>query len=145
MLPRVRLPLAIALLAGCGSGSEPTRVMMDFERTTSFYDAPFPSDEYTAGARQFPTLVPTSPDDPASEDNRAAWAVLQAWEKPVLCAFSDKDPITGGADRQFLEEVPGTAGQPHTTIEGGGHFLQEDRGPELAAAVDSFIAATPRS
>ena len=109
------------------------------------YNAPFPTDAYTAGARQFPTLVPTSPDDPASEANRAAWKVLEAWEKPVLCAFSDGDPITAGADRVFLETVPGTAGQPHVTIEGGGHFLQEDRGPELAAAVHAFITATPRS
>jgi haloalkane dehalogenase len=108
------------------------------------YNAPFPTDAFTAGARQFPMLVPTTPDDPATESNRAAWKVLERWEKPVLCAFSDSDPITRGADRQFLELVPGTAGQPHVTIEGGGHFLQEDRGPQLAAAVIAFVAATPR-
>lgn len=107
------------------------------------YNAPFPDESYTAGARQFPTLVPATPDDPESGPNRAAWEVLEAWEKPVLLAFSDSDPITGGADRPFLERVPGTRGQPHTTIEGGGHFLQEDRGPELARVVADFIAATP--
>jgi haloalkane dehalogenase len=109
------------------------------------YNAPFPDDSFTAGARQFPTLVPTSPEDPAAPANRAAWEVLEAWDRPVLCAFSDGDPITAGADRFFLERVPGTAGQAHTTIEGGGHFLQEDRGPQLAAVVHDFIAATPRS
>ncbi len=114
------------------------------DEVVAAYNAPFPTDAFTSGARQFPMLVPTSPDDPATEANRAAWAVLERWEKPVLCAFSDADPITRGADRQFLDLVPGTAGQPHVTIEGGGHFLQEDRGPQLAEAVASFIAATPR-
>jgi haloalkane dehalogenase len=106
------------------------------------YNAPFPEDRYTAGARQFPMLVPTSPDDPAAGPNRAAWEVLERWEKPFLCAFSDRDPITARADQPFMHKVPGAAGQPHTTIEGGGHFLQEDRGPELAEVVHRFIAAT---
>ena len=68
--------------------------------------------------------------------------MLSAWEKPFLCAFSDGDPITGGADRALLERIPGTKGQPHTTIDGGGHFLQEDKGEDLAAVVNAFIAAT---
>jgi len=107
------------------------------------YDAPFPDDSYKAGARKFPLLVPTRPDDPASAANRKAWEVLSAWEKPFLCAFSDQDPITRGADRAFQAAVPGTKGQPHTTIKGGGHFLQEDKGEELAQAVVEFIRATP--
>jgi haloalkane dehalogenase len=107
------------------------------------YNAPFPDQSFTAGARQFPMLVPSTPDDPESGPNRAAWEVLDAWEKPVLVAFSDSDPVTAGADRVFLERVPGTRGQPHTTIAGGGHFLQEDRGPELARVVADFISATP--
>jgi haloalkane dehalogenase len=107
------------------------------------YDAPFPDETFKEGARQFPKLVPTSPEDPAAPANRKAWEVLSAWEKPFLCAFSDSDPITGGADRVLLELIPGTKGQPHTTIVGGGHFLQEDRGEELAQVVVDFIAATP--
>lgn len=106
------------------------------------YNAPFPDDTYKEGARQFPLLVPTRPDDPASDANRAAWEVLRAWEKPFLCAFSDQDPVTRGADRLFQATVPGTKGQPHTTIAGGGHFLQEDKGEELAHVVVDFIAAT---
>jgi haloalkane dehalogenase len=112
------------------------------EEIIAAYDAPFPDDSYMAGARQFPKLVPTAPDDPASEANRAAWEVLRRWEKPFLTAFSDSDPITRGADRQFQADVPGTTGQAHTTIAGGGHFLQEDKGEELAAVVNAFIAAT---
>jgi haloalkane dehalogenase len=106
------------------------------------YDAPFPDEAYKEGARQFPLLVPTSPDDPAAAANRTAWEALARFDKPFLCAFSDGDPITGGADRALRERIPGTKGQAHTTIEGGGHFLQEDKGPELAAVVAAFVAAT---
>lgn len=106
------------------------------------YDAPFPDDSYKAGARQFPMLVPTSPDDPAAPDNRAAWDRLRSFTKPFLCAFSDHDPVTGGADRTLRREIPGCAGQAHVTIEGGGHFLQEDRGPELARVVIDFLGHT---
>lgn len=104
------------------------------------YDAPFPDESYKEGARQFPTLVPARPDDPASDDNRAAWEVLRRFNRPFLCAFGDSDPITAGAERVLKAEIPGAAGQPHTTIEGGGHFLQEDRGPQLAAVVVEFMA-----
>src|SRR5213594_1451738 len=96
------------------------------------YDAPFPDDRYKAGARQFPLLVPVTPDDPAAPANRRAWEVLQRWEKPFLTAFSDQDPVTRGGDRAFQQTIPGTRGQPHTTITRAGHFLQEDRGEELA-------------
>ena len=103
------------------------------------YDAPFPDGAYVAGARQFPLLVPISPDDPAAAANRAAWKVLEQFDKPFLCAFSDSDPIMRGLDAPLLERIPGAAGQPHTTIAGGGHFLQEDRGPELAQVVVNFV------
>jgi len=104
------------------------------------YDAPFPDETYKEGARQFPTLVPATPDDPASDDNRGAWEVLRRFDRPFLCAFGDSDPITAGADRVLRAEIPGAADQPHTTIEGGGHFVQEDRGAELAAVVIDFMS-----
>ncbi|WP_436792581.1 haloalkane dehalogenase [Actinospongicola halichondriae] len=106
------------------------------------YDAPFPDDTFKAGARIFPALVPTSPDDPASAVNVAAWTVLEQFTKPFLLTFSDQDAVTKGGDAPFLAKVPGAQGQAHTTIEGGGHFLQEDRGPELAAVLIDFVAAT---
>jgi haloalkane dehalogenase len=109
----------------------------------SAYDAPFPDDTYKAGARIFPTLVPTSPDDPAAGANRAAWEVLERWDKPLLTAFSDSDPITRGGARPFEKLVPGAQGRPHATIAGAGHFLQEDRGPELARVIVDLVAATP--
>ena len=106
------------------------------------YDAPFPDEAMKAGARQFPVLVPTTPDDPESAPNRAAWGVLERFDRPFLCAFSDSDPITAGSDRVLRERIAGCAGQPHTTIVGAGHFLQEDRGPELARVVADFVRST---
>lgn len=106
------------------------------------YDAPFPEEKYKVGARMFPVLVPITPDDPATEPNRAAWKVLELLDMPVLTAFSDGDPITAGGDKVFQVRAPGAKGQAHTPIEGAGHFLQEDRGPELARVVIEFMAAT---
>ncbi len=103
------------------------------------YDAPFPDDSYKAGARVWPSFVCTAVDDPEAAENREAWKVLERFDKPFLCCFSDSDPVTKGGDKPFLAKVPGAEGQAHTTIEGGGHFLQEDRGPELAQVLDAFI------
>ncbi len=107
------------------------------------YDAPFPDESYKAGARAFPMLVPSQPDDPAHDANVAAWVGLAAFDRPFLCAFSDGDPITRGADRNLKEKIPGAQGQPHTTIVGGGHFLQEDCGVQLAGVVVDFVSSTP--
>ena len=104
------------------------------------YEAPFPDDSYKAGARAFPSLIPTTPDNAASDANRAAWAELGRFDRPFLCCFSDSDPITAGADAKLLDVVPGTAGQPHTTIAGAGHFLQEDRGEDLAGVLVDWLA-----
>jgi len=105
------------------------------------YDAPFPDDRYKAGARQFPTLVPVTPDDPAAPANRTAWEQLSTWTKPWLTAFSDQDPVTKVGDAIFQERIPGTKGQPHTTIMGAGHFLQEDKGEDLARVLVEFMEA----
>ncbi len=107
------------------------------------YDAPFPDEIYKEGARIFPSLVPITPDDPASNANREAWKVLSRFEKPFVTMFSDGDPITRGGERIFQKLVPGANGQSHTIIKGGGHFLQENRGEEFAGAVVDFIARTP--
>lgn len=109
------------------------------------YGAPFPDASYKAGALAFPDLIPQSADNPATPDNQAAWEVLEQFEKPFLCAFSDKDPITAGGDRPLRQRIPGAAGQPHTTIEGGGHFLQEDRGVTLANVVVRWARSTQAS
>ncbi len=103
------------------------------------YDAPFPDESYKEGARQFPALVPTTPDDPESQPNRDAWKVLMAFTKPWLCAFGDSDPITGAAAPVIQKLIPGCQGQPHTTLRGGGHFIQEDCGEELSRVVLAWL------
>ncbi len=129
-----RLPIGRIIEAGTGSKLAPNVI--------AAYNAPFPNERYKAGARQFPVLVPTSPHDPASAANRAAWQVLERWEKPFLTAFSDSDPITRGGDKMLQQRIPGTRNQPHVTIGQAGHFLQEDKGPELAQIVVDWMAQT---
>lgn len=107
------------------------------------YDAPFTGGASKAGARAFPKLVPLSPKDPAIPANRKAWEVLGRWEKPFLTVFSDRDPILGKGDKVLREHVPGAKDMPHTRTHGG-HFLQEDAGPDLARQINDLIAATPR-
>jgi haloalkane dehalogenase len=126
------LPVSRIVNTGC------LRTLSRGERRA--YDAPFAAPDSQAGARAFPRLVPISPKDPAVGPNRAAWEALGRWEKPFLTVFSDRDPIMRGGDRLFQEHVPGAAGQPHTTTHGG-HFLQEDAGPDLARQVNELIAA----
>lgn len=113
------------------------------EAEIAAYDAPFPDDTYKAGARILPSLVPTSADDPSHHDNMQAWRVLEQFERPFLCCFGDGDPITKGGDAVFTQRVPGAAHQPHVTVAGGGHFIQEDKGAELSALIIEFIQRTP--
>lgn len=124
-------PVGRIVASGCATALSP--------EVRAAYDAPFPTDAYKAGARAFPKLVPIKSSDPAVPANRAAWEKLREWRKPFLTAFSDGDPITRGNDRRFQREVSGAQGQPHTTIRGAGHFLQEDRGEELAAVISDFV------
>ncbi len=106
------------------------------------YDAPFPDESYKACARIFPSLVPTSPADPAVPDNLAAWQVLSKLTKPFLTLFSDSDPIMKGLESIFKKHIPGCKGQPHEIMVGGGHFLQEDVGTKLAQKIIAFIEST---
>ncbi len=103
------------------------------------YDAPFPDELSKAGARVFPMLVPTTPDDPASEPNRRAWQQLSRFEKPFLTVFGDQDPFAFGAERVLQRKIPGAAGQPHRVLAGVGHFIQEDAGEELGRIAVAFV------
>jgi haloalkane dehalogenase len=119
--------------AGCA------RPMADEVRAA--YDAPFPEERAKAGPRALPGLVPTRPDDPASEANRAAWEALSASNLPFLTAFGDSDPITGAMAPILRKLIPGARGRSHPTITNAGHFLQEDAGEELGRVVADFIRA----
>ncbi len=105
------------------------------------YDAPFPDDSYKAGTRVFPRLVPTEENDPAIPANRAAWDVFARWNKPFLCMFGKNDPVLGRADKPLIDHVPGAKNQPHDRI-WGGHFVQEDRGDELAKRLIAWMKAS---
>ena len=107
------------------------------------YNAPFPDEVYKMGARQFPSLVPIFPDNPAIPANRQAWQVFKQWQKPFLTAFSDSDPVTAGGEKRFQSAVPGAQDQPHITIKGAGHFLQEQAAEELAGAALQLIRDNP--
>jgi haloalkane dehalogenase len=110
------------------------------ETVIAAYNAPFPDDKYKEGARQFPSLVPITPDDPAAQANREAWEVLSGFKKPFITMFSDSDPITRGGERVFQRRIPGANNQPHTTIKGAGHFLQEDSGEEFSKMIVNSLS-----
>ena len=99
------------------------------------YEAPWPNAESKAGVAQFPLLVPTTTEDPAVAGMNAVRDELSRWEKPTLVAFSDSDPIFPypSAGERFCDLIPGAGEQ--VKIEGAAHFLQEDRGEEIAAAI----------
>lgn len=128
-------PIGRIVKAGCVAGLGPEEV--------AAYDAPFPSRAHKMGARMFPGFVPTTPDDPERQNNERAWEVFKHWDKPFLTLFSNRDPITRGGYEVWQNLVPGARGQPHATTRDAGHFLQEDKGAEVAQALVAFIRATP--
>ncbi|MFQ5520889.1 MAG: haloalkane dehalogenase [Candidatus Methylomirabilia bacterium] len=128
------LPIGRVISGGCKSELPPEVI--------AAYEAPFPDASFKAGARIFPILVPITPEDPAAPANRAAWKVLEGWTKPVQLLFSDGDPITRGWEPVLRERIPGVKGQPQITIQGAGHFLQEDKGEEIAREILAFLDRT---
>jgi haloalkane dehalogenase len=128
-----QMPIGFIVNGGTG------RNLADAE--VAAYDAPFPDESYKEGARQFPTLVPVTLEHPSVAENRAAWEVLERFDKPVLTVFGDQDAVTRGGEKAFIERMPGARGQRHRIIAGGGHFLQEDAPEELVALIDDFIRA----
>jgi len=113
------------------------------EKVLEGYTAPFPDQSYIAGARAFPSLVPLMPHHKSvREDNDAAWSVLEAFDKPVLTAFSDGDAVSRGGEAVFQKRIPGAKGVDHVTIKGGGHFLQEDQPEAFSQAIIEFVNKT---
>jgi haloalkane dehalogenase len=103
------------------------------------YDAPFPTPESKAGVLAFPELVPTELDHPSAAKMTEVRAALERWEKPALVLFSDSDPIfTPRAAERMASWIPGAG--PAETIAGAGHFLQEDKGEEIAERIVRFLA-----
>jgi haloalkane dehalogenase len=109
------------------------------------YDAPFPDETFCAGPRQLPLLMGLTPASECARLNRRTMRALADFEAPFLTAFSDGDPATRGWAEVLQQQVPGAAGQRHVTVEGAGHFLQEDAGIPLADVVARFVGGTPRA
>jgi haloalkane dehalogenase len=130
-------PIGRIVKTGCASGLRPDEV--------AAYDAPFPSRKYRIAARLFPTFVPTTPTDPERANNERAWELFKRWDKPFLTLFSNRDPVTRGGAKVWQKNVPGAQGQPHAVTRGAGHFLQEDKGVEVAHAMVAFMQAAPTS
>jgi len=104
------------------------------------YWAPFPEKEYMAGAKIFPALVPLEMDDPECLLNKKIWEEKWlTWEKPFLTLFSDKDIMFSGQESFYQKYIPGAKGQPHQVVKDGGHFLQEDKGEEIAGILVSWM------
>lgn len=124
-------PVGMIVNGGCHRDLSPAEI--------AAYDAPFPDEAYKEGARQFPTLVPITPEHGSVAENKAAWDVLARFDKPLLTVFGAEDAITRGGERPFIDRVPGAKGQAHTVLQGAGHFLQEDVPAELCTIIDTLI------
>ncbi len=111
------------------------------EEVIAGYEAPFPDAAHKVGVRRFPEIVPTAPTDPGALEMREVEEALASWQDPALVLFSTADPIFSvEVGRRFAAAIPGA--QPLETIDGAGHFLQEDRGEEVGAAIAAFLRRT---
>jgi haloalkane dehalogenase len=124
-------PIGRIVKAGCVAGLNAQEI--------AAYNAPFPSRRYKVAARVFPAFVPTTPGDPERINNERAWEMFKRWDKPFLTLFSNRDPVTRGGYKLWQQVVPGAQGQPHAITRNAGHFLQEDKGQEVAQAIVSFM------
>ena len=113
------------------------------EDALAAYDAPFPDETFCAGPRQLPLLMGLTPSSECARVNRRTFESLARFDGPFVTAFSDGDPGTGGWAEVLQERVPGAGGCAHVTIAGAGHFLQEDRGAELADVVVRLVRESP--
>jgi haloalkane dehalogenase len=132
----VRLPVGRIIRGACAN---PDAIP---DEVIAAYEAPFPDKEYKVGPAAFPLLVPMKPDDRGAAEMKLARQKLSKWQKPALVMFSDSDPIMRGGDHFFRRLIPGAANQPEITIKDAGHFLQEEKGEEIAGHIVAFIKRT---
>lgn len=147
------LPIGLAMSMSIQPPPIPVQILKVFLNTLGLtsplatplakaYDAPFPDPSYKMGPRAMPSQVPTLPTSASLEEQRKAWEFFKTFNKPFLCAFADNDPVTRGGEAEFREKVPGAEGLPHTTIKGGGHFVQENAPDQVAKVIIDLIQST---
>jgi haloalkane dehalogenase len=108
------------------------------------YDAPYPGEDYKAGARVFPALIPVTPDDPSAPAVRDSRAALCRSMLPFLTVYGEQDPIAGAADGMFQQLVPGAHGLPHVRLPDAGHNMPEDAGERFGQIVAGFARSLPQ-
>jgi haloalkane dehalogenase len=111
------------------------------EDVVEAYNAPFPAPESKAGVLAFPELVPTEMEHPSAAKMLEVVAALERWDRPALVLFSDSDPVfPPRAAERMAALIPGAG--PAEIVTGAGHFLQEERGEEIAARIVRFLAGS---
>lgn len=103
------------------------------------FRAPFPSRKYQAGIVKFPQLIAIFPNNPGVTANREAWAGLASFDKPFLTVFSNKDPVTRQIEKHLINHIPGCREQPHTILDGIGHFSPEEAPEALLEHLIPFL------
>lgn len=106
-------------------------------------DAPYPDESYKTGPTAFTLINPVRPDDPPIAANRAAWANLADWKKPVLTLYGDLIAKTAFSPTRFHDHVPGTQGQPHYLYPNRSFYFLEDDTADIARRIISFVENTP--
>lgn len=110
-----------------------TRKLSDDDLTG--YQAPFPSNEYIAGVRMFPTLVASQ----LRQNQKVMDEFYANWDKPLLTAYGSDDNLMKGRDKVWQTSVPGAKNQSHTLVEGGHHFIQDDKPEEITQLLIDFV------
>ena len=107
------------------------------EEEVAAYNAPFPNEDYKAGPRVFPKLVPITTEHPQVKENIEAWEVLKNFDKPTIALFGEHDMAFKEQDKYIIEKIKGAEGMPHRRINAG-HFSQENQPEELVEAILSI-------
>ncbi|MGI8650674.1 MAG: haloalkane dehalogenase [Rubrobacter sp.] len=127
------LPIKRLVRAGCHG--TPT------DETLAAYEAPFPTEESKAGAKAFPALIPLFPGEEGADAGASVKKALLSDERPALVLWGDSDGVlpleSAGQDLAKLM----TGSESLTTVEGAGHFLQEDRGEFIGEEITRWLAS----
>ena len=106
------------------------------------YEAPFSDPAAKAGARAFPLILPTTPEAPGATAGQRVLETLRDDERPKLVLWADSDPVLPLSTGRRFAQALGT--EVDHVIEGAGHFLQEDAGPQIGELIADWLRAGQR-